>query len=78
MYVAVGTLASNWPKEIHFSAVALYVLQVDVREFLRFIILMFSEFIIDVKSYTCITGTQWNGITMKTACVEKGIAKYSF
>jgi hypothetical protein len=76
MYAAVGTVVSNWPTDIHFSEVALYVLQVDVRKFLRFIILMLFEFIIDIKSYACIIGKQWNGITMKTACIEKGIATF--
>jgi hypothetical protein len=51
MYAAVGTVVSIWPTEIHFSGAALYILQVDVREFLRLIIFMQSEFTIDVKGY---------------------------
>jgi len=51
VYAAVCTVASKWPTEVHFSGAALYVLQVDVREFLRFIILMLSEFITDIKGH---------------------------
>jgi hypothetical protein len=36
MYAAVVTTASNWTTEIHFCGTLLYVLQVDVQEFLRF------------------------------------------
>jgi hypothetical protein len=51
MSAAVGTVASNWPREINFSGDALYVLQVDVVEFLRFMLFMLSEFIIYIKGY---------------------------
>jgi hypothetical protein len=38
-------------KEIHFDVAALHVIQFGAREFLSFIIFVFSEFIIDITGY---------------------------